>query len=172
LAVLECDPPAASTTTAGIVELATDAETEAGTDTARAITPSNLRTVTVYKSDYNAKGDILSASANDTPSILSVGTSGQYLSVSSATTTGLVWSTPGFVDIDDISSSFDGVTTSFAIQISGVGYTPTSSTNLMVFLGGVAQIPGASNAYIISGSNISFTTAPTAGMTFYATTIK
>lgn len=33
---------AASATTAGIVELATDAETQTGTDTARAITPANL----------------------------------------------------------------------------------------------------------------------------------
>lgn len=33
---------AATTTTAGIVELATDAETQALTDTARAVTPSNL----------------------------------------------------------------------------------------------------------------------------------
>jgi hypothetical protein len=35
-------PAAASTTVSGIVELATDAETNTGTDTARAITPSNL----------------------------------------------------------------------------------------------------------------------------------
>jgi hypothetical protein len=35
-------PPAASTTVSGIVELATDAETSAGTDATRALTPSNL----------------------------------------------------------------------------------------------------------------------------------
>ena len=34
--------PVASTTTSGIVELATDAEAQAGTDTARAVTPDNL----------------------------------------------------------------------------------------------------------------------------------
>ena len=34
--------PAASATVAGLVELATDAETQTGTDTARAITPANL----------------------------------------------------------------------------------------------------------------------------------
>lgn len=34
---------AASTTATGVVELATDAETEAGTDTTRAVTPSNLQ---------------------------------------------------------------------------------------------------------------------------------
>jgi hypothetical protein len=42
----------------------------------------------------------------------------------------------------------------------------------MVFVGGVAQVPGAGNAYIVVGSNISFTSAPPTGATFYATTIK
>ncbi len=42
---------------------------------------------------FAAKGDILSASANDTPVILTVGTNGQYLKADSATTSGLAWST-------------------------------------------------------------------------------
>jgi hypothetical protein len=37
------DEPAASATVAGIVELATDAETITGTDTARAVTPANIQ---------------------------------------------------------------------------------------------------------------------------------
>lgn len=45
--VFEAAPvEAASTTVAGIVELATDAEAQTGTDTARAITPANLQAVT------------------------------------------------------------------------------------------------------------------------------
>lgn len=40
--VLQTNIVAATTTVSGIVELATDAETNTGTDTARAITPSNL----------------------------------------------------------------------------------------------------------------------------------
>ena len=39
------DSPAASATVAGVVELATDAETLTGTDTARAVTPAGLRSV-------------------------------------------------------------------------------------------------------------------------------
>ncbi len=42
---------------------------------------------------FAAKGDLLSASANDTPVILTVGTNGQYLKADSATTSGLAWST-------------------------------------------------------------------------------
>lgn len=45
----------------------------------------------VAKSDFNAKGDLLSASANDTPLILTAGPNGKILSTNSATATGLEW---------------------------------------------------------------------------------
>ena len=45
----------------------------------------------VSKTDFNAKGDILSASANDTPLIISVGANGRVLSANSSTATGLEW---------------------------------------------------------------------------------
>jgi hypothetical protein len=48
----------------------------------------------IQKSDLNAKGDILSASANDTLAVLSVGTDGQVLTASTAAASGLTWSTP------------------------------------------------------------------------------
>jgi hypothetical protein len=42
----------------------------------------------------NAKGDIIGASANDTPAITSDGTNGQVLTADSTTATGLAWTTP------------------------------------------------------------------------------
>jgi len=48
----------------------------------------------LLETDFNAKGDLLSASANDTLSVLSVGTNGQVLTANSATASGLQWSTP------------------------------------------------------------------------------
>ena len=45
-------------------------------------------------------------------------------------------------------------------------FTPVPSTNIVVFLGGVPQIPNA--AYSVAGSTITFTEAPLAGTTFYA----
>ena len=44
--------------------------------------------------DFNAKGDLLSASADNTLSVLSIGTNGQVLTANSATASGLQWSTP------------------------------------------------------------------------------
>lgn len=46
--------PAASTTVSGLVELATDAETQTGTDTARAITPANLTAKEATAANYRA----------------------------------------------------------------------------------------------------------------------
>lgn len=47
----------------------------------------------ISSSVLNAKGDLISASADNTPLVLSAGTSGQYLRVNSSTATGLEWST-------------------------------------------------------------------------------
>ena len=51
-------------------------------------------TSTIQKSYLNAKGDLISASADNTPALLSVGTNGQVLTASSAATSGLSWATP------------------------------------------------------------------------------
>lgn len=160
----------------GVVELATPAEVETGTDTARAVTPEGVRTVAVYKSDFNAKGDLLSATANDSPAILGVGADGQVLSADSAEATGLKWITPSSAPAYAIHNldTFvcDGVASSFNLEIGGVAYTPVPSSNIMVFLGGVPQIPGAANSYTVAGSVITFTSVPPIGTTFFATTVK
>lgn len=57
------------------------------------ITAIDLSTA-ILKADFAAKGDLLSASANDTLSVLSVGSNGTVLTANSATASGLEWSTP------------------------------------------------------------------------------
>jgi hypothetical protein len=47
----------------------------------------------IQATSFNAKGDLLSASANDTLAVLSVGSNGKYLTANSATATGLEWTT-------------------------------------------------------------------------------
>ena len=68
--------------------------------------------------------------------------------------------------LDDISASFNGSTTTFALTVSSVSFTPANSQQLRVVLGGVVQAPGTD--YYISTSNIVFTTAPSAGLSFSA----
>ena len=88
------DAPAASTTVAGIVELATNAETATGTDATTAVTPAGAAFAYVAKSALPSKGAIISATAASTPSALTVGTDGQVLVACAAATTGLCWVAP------------------------------------------------------------------------------
>jgi hypothetical protein len=68
----------------------------AASDIAEVITfnPSNILTTdAVIATDFEAKGDLISASAASTPIRIPVGTNGQVLKANSATTSGLEWGT-------------------------------------------------------------------------------
>ena len=69
-----------------------------------------------------------------------------------------------FLQIDEISSSFDGSTRSFNLEIGTSAITPTKE-NIIVALDGVLQTAG--DAYSISGSTVTFAEAPVAGTSFY-----
>ena len=64
--------------------------------------------------------------------------------------------------------AIDGVSVTYTLCELGTGifYQPIPSSNIVVFLGGVPQTPGA--AYTISGFTITFASAPLPGTTFYA----
>ena len=76
------------------------------TNTSNLISPSIAYTINDLQSQidsldlgisanlFNAKGDILTATADNTPSILSAVSNGQVLTLDSSTGTGLKWSTP------------------------------------------------------------------------------
>ncbi|NBX27414.1 MAG: toxin-antitoxin system YwqK family antitoxin [Chitinophagia bacterium] len=66
--------------------------------------------------------------------------------------------------LDDFSSSFNGVTTSFSLTSNGNTITPINSQQLVINLGGVVQDP--SDDYSVSGSNIIFSDAPDLGASF------
>jgi hypothetical protein len=78
--------------------------------------------------------------------------------------------TVGFVaKLQDITSGFNGSTTTFQLALPPGGsiyyYTPGSAQQLIVSLGGVIQSPGTD--YTVSGSQITFTTAPVASLTCF-----
>ena len=73
--------------------------------------------------------------------------------------------------IDDISGSFNGSTTSFALQVGGVAPTPFPKyeTQLIISVGGVIQEPDSSGStgFQLSGTNIVFSSAPASGESFF-----
>ena len=70
-------------------------------------------------------------------------------------------------EIDNISSGFDGSDTTFTLQVSGVNVEPANVQQLIISVGGVMQ--NAGDDYTVSGSTLTFTTAPTSGLTFFGT---
>jgi len=71
--------------------------------------------------------------------------------------------------VDDISSSFDGNETSFALASSSITITPAKSGQLLVGVNGVMQEPDdtGTNGFKVSGSNIVFSSAPASGDSFW-----
>jgi len=76
-----------------------------------------------------------------------------------------------YESIDDISGSFNGSTTSFALQVGGVTPAPfpVASENVLISLGGVIQEPDGTgtNGFQLTGTNIVFSSAPAAGQSFF-----
>ena len=68
--------------------------------------------------------------------------------------------------LDDISSGFNGSTTSFTTAVGGENVTATTAQQLLVSLGGVIQEPNVD--YTTSTYSITFTTAPSSGLDFFA----
>ena len=68
-------------------------------------------------------------------------------------------------EVDDISGSFNGSTTTFNLQVSGQNVNPESVNNILVSVGGVLQNPGTD--YTINAATIVFATAPASGLDFW-----
>ena len=73
--------------------------------------------------------------------------------------------------IDDISSSFNGSTTSFSLLVGGSAPVPFPKyeTQLIISVGGVVQEPDSSGTtgFSLSGTNIVFSSAPASGEDFF-----
>ena len=71
--------------------------------------------------------------------------------------------------LNDIASGFNGILTTFQLALppggTGNNFTPGSVYQIIVSLGGVIQNPAAD--YTLRGSQITYTTAPAAGLTCF-----
>ena len=65
--------------------------------------------------------------------------------------------------LDDIASSFNGSSVSFSLSSGGVAVVPQTDANALISISGVVQY---TSAYAISGSTITFSSAPLSTDTF------
>lgn len=128
---------AASDTATGVVELATDGETETGTDTARAVTPANVASAYIKRSLLTTRGDIITRGAA-APQRLALGASGRVLKSDG---TDAVWAGQSEVIIIAVGDETTALTTGtakvtfrmpFAMTLSAVraSLTTVSSSGL------------------------------------------
>ena len=68
--------------------------------------------------------------------------------------------------LDDISSGFDGSDTTHTMQVNSQNVTVGDVNQIILSLGGVIQKPGTD--FTVSGSTLTFTTAPAANTNFFA----
>ena len=93
-----------------------------------------------------AKGDLLAGSANDTVTVLTVGSNGQYLKADSSTASGLTWGDPG--DLTAVSAG-TGITVT-----SGTGPIPSIALSSNLTLTGTTTI-----SQILESATVSATAA-------------
>ena len=78
---------------------------------------------------------------------------------------------PSYTNIDDISGSFNGATTSFPLTVNGSSPVPfpLSSNQCLISVNGVVQRPDDSGTegFRLSGGNIIFSSAPGSGQDFF-----
>jgi len=81
----------------------------------------------------------------------------------------LTWSGEADVSIQalGVTPIFDGISDTYTLTELGTStfFTPVPSTNIVVFLGGVPQVPTVS--YTVTGNQIQFSSPPPVGTTFY-----
>jgi hypothetical protein len=90
----------------------------------------------ISATSFNAKGDLLSASANDTLSVLSVGSNGRVLTANSATATGLEWVTPEVTLSNSVTLSGKTLT---APKFVDLGFIADANGNEIIVMDTVAS---------------------------------
>lgn len=132
----------------------------------------------ILKADFNAKGDLLSASADNTLSVLSVGTNGQVLTANSATASGLQWSTPDVTPTNSVTLTNKTLTApviNLAINLQTTAYELVLADNgkMVEVLSSspvTLSIPTDANQAFATGAQITILQTGTGQVTIAATT--
>jgi len=166
--------------------------TSSNSNTANLVNPSiaytinNLQTqisaidlsTALLKTDFAAKGDLLSASANDTLSVLSVGSNGTVLTANSASASGLAWTTPDVTLTNSatltnktltapvINLSINPQTVAYELVLADNGKMVEVSSASAVTL----SIPTNANQAFATGAQITILQTSTGQVTIAATT--
>jgi hypothetical protein len=109
---------------------------------------------TVNLSDFNAKGDLLSASANDTLSVLSVGSNGTVLTANSAAASGLAWTTPD-VTLTNSATLTNKTLTAPVINLA-INQQASSYTLVLADNGKMVEMSTSSTLSIPTNANAAF----------------
>lgn len=145
--------PDASETTKGIIELATQAETDAGTDDLRAITPLKLENFSKWATKLDTTlndGNIFVGNGSNVAT--GVAMSGD----ATIDNTGAVTLATDVIKEGDIVTGEELTVTEGSPTPSNLASAPVAGT-VRVYLNGIRQLEGGGNDYTISGQTITFT---------------
>jgi hypothetical protein len=116
----------------------------------------------VPKSIVDAKGDLIGATANDTPARLAVGTNGQVLTADSTAATGLAWATPSGGTNSFYAGKNKIINADFGIWQRGTSFNP-SATGFFFFADRWRSYTYSASATTASQQTFTAGTAPVAG---------
>ena len=124
----------------------------------------------IAKTIVDAKGDLIGATAADTPARLAVGANNTVLTADSSTATGLKWATPTavsgltLISATTIGTSVSTVTVSSAFSSTYDNYFITVNGGTSVANGNILiQLGSTTSGYLVSGYFMSYTSSTVTG---------
>jgi len=152
------DTPA-SETVAGVIEIATDAEAGAGTETDKALVPSNVSSLSIASSQVTGLATVATSGAyadiSGTPTLATVATTGAYADVTGTPTLATVATTGAYADVTGTPTLATVATTGAYADVTG---TPTLGTAAAQDVGedanDVVQLDASARLPAVDGSQL------------------